>query len=113
MTETPGMSMSGKMSVGIRAMVPPPRMTMSIDITTNVYGRFSAIRTSHIIGGLYFPPGERFGCRDRRYGYQKVRLGGREKKRVLRHGGGPVRRIVVHHGRCRSSGTRVTCRKPA
>jgi hypothetical protein len=41
-------------------MVTTPRMTMSIDITTNVYGRFSAIRTSHIIGGstLRKPPVE-------------------------------------------------------
>ncbi len=33
------MSMSGKMSVGIRRMVNTPKMTISIDITTNVYGR--------------------------------------------------------------------------
>ncbi len=42
------MSMSGKMSVGIRRMVATPRMAMSIDITTKVYGRLSAIRTIHI-----------------------------------------------------------------
>ncbi len=51
MTEMTGMSMSGKMSVGIREIVTAPRMTMSTDITTNVYGRFSAIRTSHIMDG--------------------------------------------------------------
>jgi hypothetical protein len=44
--------MSGKMSVDIRKIVTTPRMTMSIDITTNVYGRLSAMRTSHIIDGL-------------------------------------------------------------
>jgi hypothetical protein len=38
------------MSVGIRKIVSPPRMAMSIDITTNVYGRLSARRTSHIMG---------------------------------------------------------------
>jgi len=31
-----GMSMSGKMSVGIRKMVNTPKMTISIDITTKV-----------------------------------------------------------------------------
>jgi hypothetical protein len=31
-----GMSMSGKMSVGIRRMESTPTMTMSIDITMNV-----------------------------------------------------------------------------
>src|SRR4051812_36283640 len=42
------MSMSGKMSVGIRRIVATPRMTMSIDITTKVYGRRSARRTIHM-----------------------------------------------------------------
>src|SRR5262245_39242561 len=42
------MSMSGKMSTGIRTSVTAPMMTISIDITTNVYGRFSAMRTSHM-----------------------------------------------------------------
>src|SRR5271155_2469943 len=56
-----GMSMSGKMSVGIRKIVTTPGMTMSIDITTNVYGRLSAMRTSHIIDGLAsVPPAARF-----------------------------------------------------
>ena len=32
-------------------MVRTPTMTISIDITTKVYGRLSAMRTSHIIGG--------------------------------------------------------------
>src|SRR4051812_20119970 len=43
------MSMSGKMSVGIRRIVATPMMTMSIDITTNVYGRLSATRTIHMV----------------------------------------------------------------
>src|SRR5580693_1583466 len=50
-----GMSMSGKMSVGIRRIVTTPRMAMSIDITTNVYGRLSGRRTSHIMLAACFP----------------------------------------------------------
>ena len=42
------MSIVGKMSVGILRIDSTPPMTMSIAITTNVYGRRSAIRISHI-----------------------------------------------------------------
>ena len=35
-TLTTGMSMSGKMSVGMRAIATTPRITMSSAITTNV-----------------------------------------------------------------------------
>src|SRR5580700_5670743 len=42
------MSISGKISVGIRAIVSAPRMTMRNAITTNVYGRLRAMRTSHM-----------------------------------------------------------------
>src|SRR5579859_2705746 len=63
-----GMSISGKMSAGIRWMVTTPRMTMSIAITTKVYGRRSAIRTSHIVA--LGPAGEehRGGVRSNRSG---------------------------------------------
>ena len=37
--------MFGKMSVGVRTAAVTPKMTMSIAITTNVYGLLSAIRT--------------------------------------------------------------------
>src|SRR5262245_59340926 len=43
-----GMSISGKMSVGIRRMVTPPRMMTSIAATTKVYGRRRASRTIHM-----------------------------------------------------------------
>src|SRR5579863_2033129 len=42
------MSMSGKMSVGMRAIVSTPKSTMRSAITTNVYGRRRAMRTSHM-----------------------------------------------------------------
>src|SRR5215475_9886305 len=44
------MLMFGKMSVGVRRMVSPPRMAMSIAITAKVYGRRSASRTIHMLG---------------------------------------------------------------
>ena len=47
-----GMSISGKMSVGISRIAKTPPMTMSIAITTNVYGRRSARRTIHTGVGL-------------------------------------------------------------
>ena len=37
--------MFGKMSVGVRTAAVTPKMTISIAITTNVYGLFSAMRT--------------------------------------------------------------------
>jgi len=48
-TEMTGMSMSGKMSFGIPRIVTTPRMAMRNAITTKVYGRLSATRTSHIM----------------------------------------------------------------
>ena len=39
------MPMFGKMSVGVRTAAATPKMTISIAITTNVYGLLSAIRT--------------------------------------------------------------------
>src|SRR5262249_45727382 len=44
------MLISGKMSVGVRRIVSPPRMAMSIAITAKVYGRRSASRTIHMLG---------------------------------------------------------------
>jgi hypothetical protein len=49
MTLTTGMSMLGKMSTAVREIEKIPSSNMSIDITTNVYGRFSASLTIHII----------------------------------------------------------------
>src|SRR5260370_20457976 len=46
---TTGMLMFGKMSVGVRKMESVPRIKIRIAITTNVYGRFSATLTIHII----------------------------------------------------------------
>ena len=37
--------MLGKMSVGVLIAAATPKMTISIAITTNVYGLFRAIRT--------------------------------------------------------------------
>ena len=37
--------MFGKMSVGVRTAAVTPKMTISIAITTNVYGLLSAMRT--------------------------------------------------------------------
>ena len=54
------MSMSGKMSVGIRRIVKTPTSTISIAITTKVYGRRSASRTIHMrFGG---PPDQVTAC---------------------------------------------------
>src|SRR5260370_15653041 len=44
-----GMLMFGKMSVGVRKMDSVPRIKIRIASTTNVYGRFSATLTIHII----------------------------------------------------------------
>src|SRR5260370_40477036 len=46
---TTGMVMFGKMSVGVRTIASAPRIRMSIDATTNVYGRLSASLTIHMI----------------------------------------------------------------
>src|SRR5207245_10086007 len=48
MTVTTGMSMFGKTSLGVRAMVSGPIPRMSSARTTKVYGRWSATRTIHI-----------------------------------------------------------------
>src|SRR5258708_9126452 len=42
------MSMLGKMSVGVRAIVSGPTIRISRASTTNVYGRLSAMRTIHM-----------------------------------------------------------------
>src|SRR6267143_5704127 len=47
-TVTTGMSISGKMSVGVFLMDATPSNKMSSAITTNVYGRRSASLTIHI-----------------------------------------------------------------
>ena len=44
-TATTGMPMLGKMSVGVLIAADTPKMTISIAITTNVYGLLRAIRT--------------------------------------------------------------------
>src|SRR5262245_2377570 len=44
------MLMCGKMSVGVRRLVSPPRMAMRLAITAKVYGRRSASRTIHMLG---------------------------------------------------------------
>ena len=46
-TVTTGMLMFGKMSVGVRRIVSGPTNRIRIARTTNVYGRFSAMRTIH------------------------------------------------------------------
>src|SRR5207244_9084192 len=43
-----GMLMLGKISVGVRTIASPPMIKMSMDTTTNVYGRRNASRTIHI-----------------------------------------------------------------
>src|SRR6266849_8886090 len=52
---TTGMLMFGKMSVGVRKIESVPRIKIRIASTTNVYGRFSATLTIHIIHALIFP----------------------------------------------------------
>src|SRR6267143_158519 len=47
---TTGVLMFGKMSVGVRKIESVPRIKMRIANTTNVYGRFSATLTIHMIG---------------------------------------------------------------
>src|SRR3569833_1902682 len=47
MTETTGMLIDGKMSIGIRNTATIPKMRIRIDVHTNVYGRLSARWTSH------------------------------------------------------------------
>src|SRR6266436_2357601 len=47
-TVTTGMSISGKISVGVFLIDATPRSKMSSAITTNVYGRRSANLTIHI-----------------------------------------------------------------
>src|SRR5258708_2005040 len=46
---TTGMLMFGKMSVGVRKIEIVPRIKIRIASTTNVYGRFSATLTIHIV----------------------------------------------------------------
>src|SRR5260370_37775216 len=46
---TTGMLMFGKMSVGVRKMDSVPRFKIRIANTTNVYRRFSATLTIHIV----------------------------------------------------------------
>src|SRR5690349_8105983 len=48
MTDTTGMSMSGKMSVGVRAIVSGPMPRIRSARTTKVYGRSRATRTIHM-----------------------------------------------------------------
>src|SRR5579862_23835 len=48
MTLMTGMSMFGKMSVGVCWIIAKPRITISKATTTNVYGRLSASLTIHI-----------------------------------------------------------------
>src|ERR1700686_4467940 len=50
---TTGMSIVGKISVGVRTIASPPMIRMRIDITTNVYGRRNASRTIHIEVSLW------------------------------------------------------------
>src|ERR1700730_16283674 len=54
---TTGMSMFGKIAVGVRTIASAPRIRMSIDTITNVYGRRSASLTIHMIhsglAGMY------------------------------------------------------------
>src|SRR5258708_15949189 len=56
-TVTTGISMFGKMSVGVVAIEEMPRTTIRIDATMKVYGRFNASRTIHIAG----TPSQHFG----------------------------------------------------
>src|SRR5436190_16091714 len=99
------MSISGKMSVGIRVMVTTPRIAMSMAITTNVYGRRSASRTIHMICG--FPRGlsVQAGCREKNRGFPAER------------GAGPRSRLSAGRTRCKDSDTmakvgRVGSRRP-
>jgi hypothetical protein len=48
--ETTGMSISGKMSVGVRRMMTGAASRIRIDNTMNVYGLSSARRTIHMPG---------------------------------------------------------------
>src|SRR5260370_39076940 len=50
---TTGMLIFGKMSVGVRTIASPPMIRMSMDTTTNVYGRLSASLTIHIFQSHY------------------------------------------------------------
>src|SRR5689334_17676909 len=47
-----GMSMFGKISVGVRTIAIGPMKRMRIANTTKVYGRLSAIRTIHTLGAF-------------------------------------------------------------
>src|SRR5262249_40839166 len=55
MTETTGMLMSGKISVGVRAIVSAPRMPMRSASTVKVYGRRRARRTIHMLARALQP----------------------------------------------------------
>src|SRR6266850_5337902 len=54
---TTGMSMLGKMSVGVRAIASVPRIKIRTANTAIVYGRLSASLTIHINYVLIFPSG--------------------------------------------------------
>src|SRR5262245_62625315 len=58
MTETTGMLMLGKMSVGVRAIVSAPRMPIRSASTVKVYGRRSARRTIHMLARVSQPVGQ-------------------------------------------------------
>src|SRR5271165_1246131 len=62
-TAITGMSISGRMSVGIWRIEKIPATTMSIAMTTKVYGRRSARRTSHMVE-LDFGSGKVAGGRE-------------------------------------------------
>src|SRR3569623_1925360 len=51
-----GISIVGKISVGVLRTLSTPPMAISIAITTNVYGLRSAIRINHIEGAQFAPP---------------------------------------------------------
>jgi hypothetical protein len=55
-TVTTGMSMFGKMSVGVVAMDVKPRTRIRIEATMNVYGRFRASLTIHILASPALRP---------------------------------------------------------
>src|SRR5258705_12841844 len=54
---TTGMSIFGKMSVGVRTIASAPRIKIRIANTAMVYGRLSASLTIHISYISFFPPG--------------------------------------------------------
>src|SRR5205085_2895493 len=66
---TTGMSMLGKMSVGVRTMASAPRIKIRIANTAIVYGRLSASLTIHIKSHPSFCPfADGLHLRNRLYG---------------------------------------------